>query len=407
MENNQGSTQLMRALLFVALGFCSARPAFADRVALTNGDAVTGTIAAASRSGLTLDSELLGRVNVKWASVTTVTTASLIHVTEAAGQSVEGVPAMVQGRLVLRQTNGATVPIDLDSVRDLALATALAAPTWSASINAGVDVSRGNAETATVSTAAAATRVGRADRLGMFGTYLFSSVGSGADAVTTARASRGGMRYDHDVLGRLFAFGFGDIENDPLQLLDLRTVVGGGAGAHVVKTDAAQFNVFGGLSYANDSYAAGTATPSTSTSPTPTPVTNPAGKVVPGLSRGGSPPPVVRTSLSRRLGEFVVGQDFSRQLSDNVNLTEGLAVYPAIGDPQDYRVSFDLSLSAQINGWLQWNVSVADRYLKIPPAGGAVQNDTFISTGLGVTFGNGANGGYTGADARRTSSARR
>jgi hypothetical protein len=56
-------------------------------------------------------------------------------------------------------------------------------------------------------------------------------------------------------------------------------------------------------------------------------------------------------------------------------------MYPAIEDVQDYRVSFDLSLSVQLNGWLQWNLNVADRYLNIPPSGGAIQNDTFISTG--------------------------
>jgi len=54
---------------------------------------------------------------------------------------------------------------------------------------------------------------------------------SGADAVTTARATRGGMRYDHDLQKTLYAFGFFDAENDLLQLLDLRTVAGAGAGA--------------------------------------------------------------------------------------------------------------------------------------------------------------------------------
>src|SRR4029453_6168707 len=122
------------------------------------------------------------------------------------------------------------------------------------------------------------TRLGPHDRFGLFGTYLFSAVGSGTNAVTTARATRGGLRYDHDLLGPLFGFGFGEAENDPLQLLNLRTVIGGGAGAHVLKTDDTQFNLFGGVSYAKDSYDAGatatttTATPTTTrTGPPPTP----------------------------------------------------------------------------------------------------------------------------------------
>jgi hypothetical protein len=109
----------------------------------------------------------------------------------------------------------------------------------------------------------------------------------------------------------------------------------------------------------------------------------------------------VRTSLSRNVGEFLIGQDLSHQLSDRVSLSEDLSLFPAIGDLQDYRVSFDFSLWAQLNQWLQWHVTVADRYLRIPPSGGAVQNDTFVSTGLGITFGHGDSGAYTGADGRR------
>jgi len=198
------------------------------------------------------------------------------------------------------------------------------------------------------------------------------------------------------------------VENDALQLLDLRTVVGGGVGVHALKTGATQFNLFAGASYARDSYAAAVTTTTTTTSPTSGPPVTPPGQggTPPGQSgikptRGGTPPSVVRTALSRDVGEYLVGQDLTHQLSDKVGVTEGLAIFPAIGDVQDYRVSFDLSLWAQLNGWLQWNVSVADRYLHIPPAGGAVQNDLFISTGLGITFGRTSGGDYTGADGRR------
>jgi hypothetical protein len=398
MSNLINVRPAIRLCVVLVVVLFRAQTGFADHVTLKNNDGLTGMVVAVSKSDLTLDTELAGRVTVTWPSVSALTTTTPLRVTLSTGQTVEGIPAVADGRIVVRRPDGTTVPADLGSIRELALTTRAVA-TWSGAVNGGIDVSHGNSETATVSTNATIARLGRADRFGMFGTFLFSSTGSGDNAVTTARASRGGLRYDHDVLGRLFAFGFGDIENDPLQLLDLRTVVGGGAGAHVVKTDAAQFNLFAGISYANDSYTAATTTTTTTTTTT---VTNPAGKVVPGRSRGGTPPAVVRSSLSRHAGEFLIGQDFLRQLSGNVNLTEGLTFYPAVGDPTDYRVSFDLSLSAQINGWLQWNVSVADRFLNIPPAGGAVQNDTFVSTGLGITFGNGANGSYTGSDGRRT-----
>ena len=122
-------------------------------------------------------------------------------------------------------------------------------------------------------------------------------------------------------------------------------------------------------------------------------------KIVP--TRGGTPPAVVRATLSRDVAEGLAGQDFFHQLSNSVGLYESLTFYTAMDSTSDSRVSFDLSLWAQLNGWLQWNLTVADRYLNIPPVGGAVQNDTYLTTGLGITFGGGANGAYRGADGRR------
>ena len=294
------------------------------------------------------------------------------------------------------------------------------APSWHGTLNAGLDVSRGNSQTSALSTNGTATRLGPRDRLGMFGSHLSSVVGTGADAVTSARATRGGFRYDHDLRGRLYGFGFFDAENDALQLLDLRTVAGSGAGAHLSRTSMTQLNLFGGVSYAKDSYTAITTTTSSTTSSSTTskttgpPVTTPGqggtppgqGGTPPGQSRvqptrGGTPPSVVRTSLSRNVGELLLGQDLTHQLSDSVSLTEALTMFPAVSEFRDYRVSFDFSLWAQLNGWLQWHATVADRYLHIPPAGGAIQNDTFISTGLGITLGRGDSGAYTGADGRR------
>ena len=270
---------------------------------------------------------------------------------------------------------------------------------WRASMDAGLDLSRGNATTASVVTRGTATRLGPSDRLGVFGAYLFSNVGTGADAVTTANTLRGGARYDHDLSRVIFGFGFAEAEHDPPQLLDLRTVVGGGAGVHLRKTPTAQFNVLGGVSYARDAYIEVATT--TTTTPSPGPPATPPGQggTPPGQARrSGTPPEVVRNSLSRNLGELLVGEDWTQQLSANVSATQSLTFFQAVSNANDYRVSFDLSLSAQLNGWLHWTVSVTDRYLNIPPAGGAVQNDLFISTGLGITFGKGGGGAYTGAD---------
>jgi putative salt-induced outer membrane protein len=333
--------------------------AWADHLVLRNGDMLTGTLTSQSPTDVTIQTELAGRLTIKRADIASLTTSQP----------------------------------PLDAQRQAPAAA------WQGAVNAGWDVSRGNGETATVSTYGTATRLGPSDRLGMFGSYLFSNIGSGAEAVTTAKAVRGGARYDHDLTRAVFAFGFGEAEHDPPQLLDSRTVVGGGAGAHVRKTATSQFNVFGGVSYARDRYTEVVTTEPVAPPTSGAPSTPPGqGGTPPGQARrGGAPPAVVRTETSRQLGEFLVGEDWYQQLSDGVSSSQSFRYFPAFGNAQDYRLSLDLSLSAQLNGWFHWNVTVADRYLNIPPAGGAVQNDLWLSTGLGVTFGGGG-GGYKGAD---------
>ena len=348
-------------ILLVLVMVLAACPAYAwtDHLVLKNGDMLTGKVTSTSSSSVTIETELAGRVTIKRDAI-----ASL--------------------------TSPAPEP-----------AAALPAAAWQGAVNSGWNLSRGNAETATVSTYGTATRLGPVDRLGLFGNYLFSNIGSGAEAVTTAKAVRGGARYDHDLTRATFAFAFGEAEHDPPQLLESRAVVGGGAGAHLRKTAMSQFNVFAGVSHARDRYTEVITTTTTTPAPsTPSAPATPPGQggTPPGQARrGGTPPAVVRNETTRTLGELLIGEDWNQQLSDGVSASQSFRYFAAFGNAQDYRYSLDLSLSAQLNGWLQWNVTVWDRYLNIPPAGGAVQNDLFISTGLGITFGGGG-GAYKGAD---------
>jgi hypothetical protein len=363
------------ALVMVCTGtLVFARPGLADQVTLTNGDRLTGRIVSSSARDIVIDTDLAGRIVLRRSAIK--------ETTPAADGSVD------------------------------------AASTWSGTATVGLDLSRGNSDSRTITTIAKATRLTARDRLGLFGTSLFSGVGSGEAAVTTVRATRGGVRYDHDIHARLYGFGFADAENDPLKLLDMRVVAGGGAGAHVVRTANTQFNVFGGVSYARDAYTEVITIPQTPTTPaagnsggapsnTPGNGGTPPGQggTPPGQTkvqptRTGTPPSVVRTSLSRRLGELIAGQDLTHQLSSTVGVSESLSFFPALSAFDDYRVSFDFTIWAQLNGWLQWNATVADRYLNIPPAGGAVQNDTFITTGMAIGFGRGDSGAYTGSDGR-------
>lgn len=332
----------MRSALLVICVLLWPALAFADHLTLTNGDSLTGTVLENSSRAVTLQSQLAGRVTVDWDNVSALTRAD--------------------GRKVARPTSTA----------------------WESSFNAGFDLSRGNSETANINTSATSTRTTDKDRLNLFGSYTFSNVGTGADSITTARATRAGFRYDHDIVGRVFGFGFANAENDPIELLDLRTAEGGGAGLHVVKNDRTQFNLTTGLSYARDKYTDVTNVTTTTTTT----------QIVP-LGRSGkyrtrttttTSTEQVRTERQRNVTEYLFGEDFNSQLSDRVNLSEEFTLFPAVNQPTDYRIYFESTLSTQISPWLDWNITVADRFLNIPPSGGAVRNDTYVTMGLGVNL---------------------
>lgn len=380
---HQLTLRLQLSAFSVVLGAALLAPtvARADYVVLGNGDHLTGTIQDESPTGFVVMTELAGRVSLRRVDVVSVTRTPE---TTSQQQSSRGAPSHA----------------------------------WNGVANAGLDISRGNSPARTVAVNAAVTRVGTRDKLALFGASWHSRTGAGGSAATVVRSARGGARYDHDVTSRLFGFGFGEVEHGLLQLLDLRTVAGGGGGVHAIRTRSALLNFTAGAAFAHDAYAdlgalAGMlSTPTSATTLGSFGTTQPGGVSGPlgstpgqGLAtaseqnrgRNGTPPSVVRTSLSRNVAEFMIGQDFWQQLNDAVSVTERLSVFPAVSDLADYRISFDTTLGVQIHSWLHWHATVADRYLRIPPAGGAVRNDLFVSTGFGVSFGGGA-GSYQGAD---------
>ena len=202
----------------LVVGWMLPGKARADYLVLANGDSLTGRVVSESPTTYTVATQLLGQVVVKRSDIASLTR-------DAA--PVEG-PSRPSSR----------------------------PPAWSGNVNSGLDVSHGNSPSSTIAANTAVTRIGTRDKLGVFGTSLFSTAGAGDEAVTTARTVRGGVRYDHDLGARLFGFGFGDVEHDRLQLLDLRTVMGGGAGVHAFRTPTAQINLTAGATMARDKYIA-------------------------------------------------------------------------------------------------------------------------------------------------------
>jgi putative salt-induced outer membrane protein YdiY len=227
---------------------------------------------------------------------------------------------------------------------------------WTGLLDTGLSVTRGNSATLAYNLSAKAVRATTRDKITVFSTAVYASDDTTPPSRTTAHAIRGGIRGDFNVSDRVFVFGFTDFEYDEFQNLDLRNVLGGGVGYHVVKTKNTTFDVFGGGDFEQEYFSADPAFP---------------------------------TGLTRKTGEIVMGEELATKLNGSTTLSEKFSLFPNITNTGDYRFQFDATAATKLKSWLGWQVTYSDRYLS-DPLTGFKKNDVLLSTGLRLTFGKGA-----------------
>lgn len=173
-----------------------------------------------------------------------------------------------------------------------------------------------------------------------------SALANGKNA-DTAQAVRGGIGYDRNVGARLFVNTFNDYEYDRFQNLDLRFVIGGGFGLKAVKGERGALSLVGGADYNHSSFS---------------------------------------TPLTRSSAEAYWGDDYTLKLAGASSFMQSFRMFNNLSDTGSYRLNLDAGLATKLKKWLNWNVSLSDRYLS-NPAPGRKTNDWLYTTGLGLSFG--------------------
>jgi hypothetical protein len=192
-----------------------------------------------------------------------------------------------------------------------------------------------------------ATRQTLHDKLGLYSNAVYASNdAAGATPSTTANTVGGGLRYDHDLTKRVFAFAATDFFSDGLQGLNLRSVFGGGAGLHVIKNALTTLDLLGGLNYTRESY----------------------------------------TTLSRNFAALTLGEELMQKLGKSTVINQRFYLFPDLSNPGEFRGTFDFATVTKLNKRLGWQNSVSDVYVTNPPLGKR-QNDVIVTTGLNVSFG--------------------
>jgi putative salt-induced outer membrane protein len=333
---------------------------FADQITMKDGDRITGAIVKKDGDSVTIKSKNFGTVTLKWADVASVKSDQPLNVTLAGGKTVKA-NIETQGDRIQVAAPGAPQavdPKDVVTLRDDAEETTYQRflhprllDLWTITGGLNLAGTKGNAQTSTLTTPVNFVRASNTTRT----TAYFNSISSsakinGVDS-STAKAVRGGWAYDRNLAKKIFANAFNDYEYDKFQSLDLRVVIGGGLGYHIWSRDASHLSVLGGGDWNREAFGASGST----------------------------------AAFTRNAAEAFWGDDFNYKLSARTSFVETFRMFDNLSDTGQYRVNADAGATTQLTKWLNWNVSLSDRYLS-DPVPGRKKNDFLYSTGLGFNW---------------------
>lgn len=346
---------------------------FADQVTLKNGDRLTGTVVKSDGKTLVLHTDAAGDITLKFDAIQEIKTDAELHVTVKGGKTAVGPVTTTDGKLEVATKTSGKVEVattDVTLIRSEAEQQAYEKSLhpglmhgWNGGINVGFSVARGNSQTENLALAFNAVHPSLHDKITLYASSI-NTTNDLADPSTVANLEQGGLRYDRDVIPKLFAFGAADFMANALQFLDLRQVYTGGFGFHAIKSDRTVLDFLGGLNYTHETYSNGTL-----------------------LIPAAPPNPAVYESYGKtnKFAALTLGEELNTKLGKSTVLTEGAGFFPDLQQTGDYRFTFSLGTVTKLNKWLGWQNQFGDIYVSNPPTG-SKSNDVIFTTGLNISF---------------------
>jgi putative salt-induced outer membrane protein len=343
-------------LLSAACAILFAAAASADQITMKDGDRISGDIVKKDGDTVTVKSKNFGIVTLKWADVAAVKSDQPINVSLAGGKNVKAGIETRDGQI---QVSGQTVdPKDVVTLRNDAeqrtyerfLHPGLL-DLWTVTGSLNIAGAKGNAQTFVLTTPINFVRASNTTRTTAYFNAIRSSATVNGVNSATAEAIRGGWAYNRNLTKKIFANLFNDYEYDKFQSLDLRVVVGGGAGFTVWSREGSRLSVVGGIAWNREAFGAS------------------------GLS----------AASTRNSAEFYWGNDFNYKLNARTSLVEGFRMFDNLSNTGQYRMNADLGATTQLTKWLNWNIALSERYLS-DPVPGRKKSDFLYSTGLGFSW---------------------
>lgn len=348
-------------MLHAVLCLLFAFPVFAGQIVLKNGDKLTGEIISSDATTLTLKTEYAGEVKIKRDAIASISSEEPLNV-QLADRTVVGVVAPVEEKeaVVIRApgTEAITAPIaDVAAFRNEVMQRRFEREQerqlhpklndfWQGFVSFSVAGASGNADTATYSTAVAASRAAGKNKMALYFNQVYATQSTVEPFGATANRLSGGYRVDRDLTRRMFVFGTTDFDYDQFLDLDLRSVLGGGLGWKVWKSDRGFFDIGTGGVWNREKFGSG---------------------------------------LIRKAGEVLITEELGLKVNSRLKLSQRMSLYPNISDTGQYRLNFDTGASMPVFGWLEWNIGFSSRFLSNPPPG-LQKNDLLYTTGIRLSF---------------------
>ncbi|MCL4841240.1 MAG: DUF481 domain-containing protein [Bryobacteraceae bacterium] len=351
---------MIRLLTFL-LGLAFALPALADQIVLKNGDKLTGQIISSDAATLTLKTEYAGDIKIKRDSIASIAADAPLNVQMADKTVVATVAPAPEPEKVVIQAPGAeavTAPIaEVAAFRNDPSQRAYERELernlhprlndfWQGFVSFSVAGASGNADTATYSTSLAASRAAGKNKMALYFNQVYATQSTKEPFGATANRLSGGYRLDRDVSRRMFVFATTDFDYDQFLDLDLRSVLGGGLGFKVWKSNRGFLDIGSGGVFNREKFGSG---------------------------------------LIRKAGELLINEELGLKVNSRLKLSQRMSLYPNLSDTGQYRLNLDTGASMPVFGWLEWNIGFSSRYLSNPPPG-LKSNDLLYTTGIRLSF---------------------
>jgi hypothetical protein len=349
-------TRLVAASLLVHFPCVTA---WGDQIVLKDGDRITGEIVKKDGPTVTMKSKNFGTVTIKWDDIETIRSDQPLNVVLPNDETVKATVRTQEGRILVAAPGDprAVVPADIVALRNDAEQRAyerLRRPgpfdLWTITGSLNLAGTKGNAETGTLTIPVNFLRVSNTSRTSAYFTAIRAKATVDGENVQTANAVRGGWGYSRNLTSRIFANVFNDYEYDKFQSLDLRVVLGGGLGYQVWVREAGRLALVAGAAWNREQFS-----------------------------------PATSDAFTRSSAEAYWGNDFNYKLNTRTSLIQGFRMFNNLSDTGEYRMNLDIGATTQLTRWLNWNVSLSNRYLS-NPVSGRKNNDLLYSTGFGFIY---------------------